>query len=334
MTARERWGLRGPVRTCRLERTWSSGRVGDERHDAAILVFRRDGALVSHWHQNHDGSSWKTTHEYDDLGRLVRVRTDNATGEHTVQSHEYDEEGRLSRIVERTPAGERVVERYDYDVTGRKQKTYNIDSALQQSGVQYALGTDGSDISFSVPGAARIVTLHDHRDRPHEVAFHDGAGALLMRTEFVYDAAGHLVEERVTRTVDALPPDIRAQMNPAELEAVRRIMGSPSEPARVLHRSDERGRRVETRSCLFGSIGEDRTTIVYNGYGDPAEEVTEDEHREVDIGDSGELIERQDSTTRHRSKARFDYEYDDRGNWVKKAIGGSSIERRTLVYYD
>jgi hypothetical protein len=63
-------------------------------------------------------------------------------------------------------------------------------------------------------------------------------------------------------------------------------------------------------------------------------EATEDEHREVDIGDSGELIDRQDSTTRHRSEARFDYEYDDRGNWVKKAVEGGSIERRTLVYYD
>lgn len=334
MIDRERWGLRGPVRSCRLERTWSSDRAGDEHHDAAVLEFRPDGALVSHWHQNHDGSSWKTTHEYDDLGRLARVRTENATGEHTVQIYEYDGQGRLFRIVERTPAGERVAERYDYDVSGRKQKTYNVDNALQQSGVHYALGTDGSDISFSVPGAATIVTLHDDRDRPHEVAFHDGPGALLMRIEFVYDAAGHLMEERVMRTVDALPPEMRAQMNPAELEAVRRIMGSPSEPGRVVHRYDERGRRVETRSRLLGPVGDHRKTIVYNDYGDPVEEIIDDERREYDIGDSGELIERQDSMTRHRSEARFDYEYDDRGNWVKKAVEGGSIERRTLVYYD
>jgi hypothetical protein len=33
-------------------------------------------------------------------------------------------------------------------------------------------------------------------------------------------------------------------------------------------------------------------------------------------------------------KPRFDYEYDDRGNWDKKAVEGSSIERRTIAYYD
>jgi hypothetical protein len=134
--------------------------------------------------------------------------------------------------------------------------------------------------------------------------------------------------------IPPLPPEMRAQMNPAELEAVRRIMGSPSEPGRVVHRYDERGRRVETRSRLLGPVGDHRKTIVYNDYGDPVEEIIDDERREYDIGDSGELIDRQDSTTRHRSEARFDYEYDDRGNWVKKAVEGGSIERRTLVYYD
>jgi YD repeat-containing protein len=334
MTERERWGLRGPVRTCRLERTWSSGRVGDAHHDSAILEFRPDGTLVSHWHQNHDGSTWKTTHEYDDLGRLVRVRSDDGASEERVQTYEYDGEGRLSHVVEHEHDGRgRISESCEY-AGGRKQKTYCIDVTSQLPNTHYAWGIDGSDTAVAAPNAATIVTVYNERDQPLQAMLLDAAGLLLVRAEFVYDGAGQLVEERVMRTVDALPPDIRAQMNPAELEAVRRIMGSPSEPARILHRYDERGRRVETRSCLFGLIGEHRTTMVYNDVGDPAEEVTEDEHREVDVGDSGELTERQDSTTRHRSEARFDYEYDGRGNWVKKAVEGSSIERRTLVYYD
>ena len=76
MTERDRWGLRGPVRTCRLQRTWYSRRcVGDaceteERSDITTLEFRVDGSLARRWHHNPDGSDWTATYEYNDTGRL------------------------------------------------------------------------------------------------------------------------------------------------------------------------------------------------------------------------------------------------------------------------
>jgi len=62
MTERERWELRGPVHSCRLQRTWYSRQCGadacdtEERGDTSLLEFRADGALVRRSHHNPDGS--------------------------------------------------------------------------------------------------------------------------------------------------------------------------------------------------------------------------------------------------------------------------------------
>jgi YD repeat-containing protein len=86
MTDRERWRLRGPVRSCRLERRWYSRRCGadtcdtEERGDATTVDFRPDGNLSRRSHHNPDGSEWISTYEYDDRGRLTQMRTETAGG--------------------------------------------------------------------------------------------------------------------------------------------------------------------------------------------------------------------------------------------------------------
>jgi hypothetical protein len=140
---------------------------------------------------------------------------------------------------------------------------------------------------------------------------------------------------------EMLPPGMLAEMSPARL-AMRALLGA--RPLRRLHRYDARGHRIETSSSLFGPLGRDRRTMAYNNLGDQIEEISEDEHRDYNIDDQGRLS---DSPTREsvsRSEARFHYEYDGRGNWIKKTVesrGGadqdfsvSTIEQRTLAYYD
>ena len=150
MTDRERRGLRGLVRSCRIERLWYLCRCGadacdtEERRHVTTLEFRPDGALAWQLHQNPDGSEWKTTHEYDDAGRLTIVRAENVAGVQNLQIHEYDNAGRLSRILARNTHGnDRIAETYEYDASGRKSRRRHIDIAAQPQDTQYSWGVEG-----------------------------------------------------------------------------------------------------------------------------------------------------------------------------------------------
>src|SRR5882724_211869 len=103
---RNRWGLRGPVHTCRIEREWDNA-----RGDVTEVDFRPDGAMLRRWVRNHDGSEWTTTHEYDSLGRLAVVRNMGGSGDVNESVHEYDDAGRLLRVL--SDGREEV--HYEYD---------------------------------------------------------------------------------------------------------------------------------------------------------------------------------------------------------------------------
>ena len=349
MTERDRWGLRGPVKSCRLQRTWYSGRCGaescetEERGDTTLIEFRADGCLARRRHHNHDGSEWTSQYEYDNEGRLATVRTEYAAGAVDVQRYEYDSAGRLIRIVAQgTDGSERIAESYEYDATGRKEKTFYVDLAVQSSDTMYMWGVEGSDCGYSAPGAAALTTLHDIRDQPTEVLFHDKNGRMLSRVEFTYDGMGHLVEEAQTMIVEALPPEVLAGMSSAQLESVRALFGAGL--ARHLHRYDCEGRRIETHGSMFGALGQDAKTMKYNDHGDRVEEMSEHHHREYNVDDQGRSLDSLASESVSRSEARFHYDYDVRGNWIRMVVEGrsgpeqefsvSSIEQRTLVYYD
>jgi YD repeat-containing protein len=348
MTECDRWGLRGPVRYCRLQRTWYSRRCGvdacetEERGDISSVDFREDGSLASRWHQNPDGSELTWTYEYNDAGRLVMVRTEDTSGIVDLQRYEYDSGGRLIRLIARAKdGGDRLAESWEYDAAGRKIRTLYIDLAAQRPDTHYGWGVEGTDSSYSAPGATTLRTFHNEREQPTQLLFQDAAGRVLSRVEFVYDGAGHLIEEVQTRAEETLPPGLLAEMNPAQLRTMGTFWGV-GEPLRRLHRYDAHGRRSETRSQLV-PLHADRKTVVYNDHGDPIEENFEQESRDYNIDDEGRLSDSPTKETVRRSEARFHYEYDARGNWVSKAVASrpgaeleftlSADERRTLVYF-
>jgi hypothetical protein len=84
--------------------------------------------------------------------------------------------------------------------------------------------------------------------------------------------------------------------------------------------------------------------MVYNDHGDLVEEISEDEQRDFSIDDQGRLSDVPTTASVNRSEARFQYDYDVRGNWIKKVVEArneaeqdflvSSIEQRTLAYDD
>jgi hypothetical protein len=348
MTERDRWGVRGSVQTCRIQRTWYSRRCGadaceaEERGDITFVEFRADGSLAQRSHRNPDASEWTTTYTYGDTGRLATVRTENNGVIFDLQLFEYDTSGRLLRVIVRpTDRGDRLAESYEYDGAGRKKKTFFVDLAAQRPDTQYSWGVEGTDSYYSAPGAATLTTLYNEHEQPIDLMFRDEEGRLLSRVEFGYEG-GHLVEEAQTVIADTFPPEMLTSMNLAQRETMLALLGANDEPIRRLRRYDDQGRRAETRSRM-GPLGGDRKTVVYNDQGDPIKEVFEHDEREYGIDEEGQLSGSPTTQSTNRSEARLRYDHDAHGNWLTKTVesrGGtdqdfslSSVERRTLTYF-
>jgi YD repeat-containing protein len=348
MTDRERWQLRGPVRSCRLERKWYSRRCGtntcevEERGDATTIDFRVDGNLSRRSHHNPDGSEWTSTYEYDDEGRLIQMRSESADDVANLCFYEYDDAGRLLRVLDRNGAGDRIAESYEYDTSGRKSKTLHVDMAAQRSDTHYSWSVEGTDSAYSAPGTATLTTAYNHRGQPTRLTFRDLTGRELSHVDFRYDDGGRLVEEAQTNSEEVLPSEMLAALNPAQLQTVRGFFGAGGESIRRTHAYDEHGSRIETRSNM-GPLGFDRKTVTFNEYGDPLVEVHEHEEREFGIDEEGRIADTPSRENVSRSEARFRYEYDSQGNWLSKTVESrsgsedelslSAVERRTITYF-
>jgi YD repeat-containing protein len=349
MTERDGWGLRERVRTCRIQRSWYFRKCGaeacetEERGDDTTLEFLADGSLARRLQHNPDGSEWTATYEYNEAGRLTTARSENGAGLLDLQSYEYSAAGQLVRVIARpNGGGDRIAESYEYDSAGRKKKTFYVDLASQVPNTHYGWGVEGTDTSYSAPGAATLTTLYNEREQPTDLDFHDGAGRLLSRVQFRYDRDGNLIEEAQTIVAEMLPPEMIASLNQAQLEAVRSLLGG-DEPIRGMHRYNEQGRKDEAHSRM-GQVSEDRKTVAYNDHGDQIEEIFEHDQREYGMDDEGRLSDAPTSESVSRSEARFRYEYDAFGNWVMKTIESrgstdqdytvSSVERRVIGYFE
>jgi len=345
MTDRERHDLHGAVRSSDVAETNYARQCGadactTEQHvRVSRAEFRIDGAAERHWQRNADGREWSTIYEYDPAGRLVATRFEDGEGVSGLRTFEYDSAGRISRVLARSrDTTERVQETYEYDESGRKTKTIHVDLPAQIPNTNYVWGVENTDAGYGAPGAATVTTTYDYHGNPTAMLFHDAAGLPLSRVEFRYDGAGNLIEEAQIRENSSLSPQMLAHLNPAQADAVRKLL----ENSRRLHRYDGHGRRIETVT-IRGVLSKDRKTTSYNERGDRAEEVSESEHQEYGIGDNGELSAKPDSKKTSQSEYRFHYEYDACGNWIVKT-GESrfeaegeftvfSVERRVLAYY-
>ena len=111
MAGRERWGLRGNVHVCRLERTCFIHRCGKDAcetqqwGDSSMLEFREDANFAWHSHHNSDGSEWISTYEYDDAGKLLTVRSASGGALLGLTLYEDDAAGRLVRVLYRPQTG-------------------------------------------------------------------------------------------------------------------------------------------------------------------------------------------------------------------------------------
>jgi len=124
MSDREQRGLRGPVKSCTEEHTYSArtdadGKTYPPLHAQYTTEFDVEGRLLAIVHRNPDGSKWMSYFSYDNSGRLLNISS-GAEGQMKQSSYLYDHVGRLQRIRhENKPEGSTT---FTYDGRGIKTK--------------------------------------------------------------------------------------------------------------------------------------------------------------------------------------------------------------------
>jgi hypothetical protein len=342
------WNVYGPVWTLRREfAEWDPVRdTWQAPGGVAAVTFRPDGQVSERESHNPDGSIARWACIYDDAGRIIEAQAWRNDGPRTRVLYSYDEHGRLDNADQVAADGtRRHLDTYRYDDTGRKTK---ITSLAEYAGIRHVhYSVEGTDMAYSVPGAATLTVTYDDRELPAEATFHDSNGGVIRRVVFSRDGDGQvLTEVQYFGGQNPFPERlVRAADIPFE-EQAKRVAGLTTVFAgqvvsSVAYAHDSRGRLLE-RTMQLGSLSEERTTFQYDDFNNPIAETWESRKREVDMND-GEIVQTpwQEPGVWHN---RLGYQYDARRNWIERVTWSrtesqpefqrSSIERRTITYYE
>jgi YD repeat-containing protein len=353
MSDREQRGLRGPVKSCTEESTHAGmtdadGKNYPEIHWEYTTEYDVDGRILSTRRRNSDGSQWVTSYAYDASGRLLKVTSGVEGKALTQKTYSYDQQGRLQNISD-DARGDSPVS-FHYDERGRKTKIeisrsadYRPNTAVAGSPFELA------DRAPNLPGGGSATTIYDEHDQATEVQIRDANGELVNRALRIYDAQGHIIEEKqiLDNPETMIPSEARARMlaesglSADQLQQelrtqLTKLMVGQSGPYSVSYRYDTQGRVNHTNRRIFNNEVEIGTT--YNEHGDTESEITRSTRLDVET----------DPTTPapslpSYSEVGYSYQYDQRENWTEKAVsyrsspGGtfqsSTVIKRTLAYY-
>ena len=123
MSARDKAGLRGPVKTVVTERIFPAVESEQPRTMTTTTQYARDGRMLEVRYRNPDGSEWATRYSYLSDGRLLKTvsgKRDSAQSSETVYS--YDEAKRLTSV----KSGEHIQLRYEYDEKGAQVRNRKL----------------------------------------------------------------------------------------------------------------------------------------------------------------------------------------------------------------
>ena len=342
------WKVRGPVRTLRSEHAeWDRGlQTWQAPRRVSTITFRRDGQASEGEFHNPDGSIARWARVYDAGGRIVEAQSWMDDAPRTRQRYSYDTQGRLAVVEEEAAdGGRRHAERYSYDSVGRKTKVSALASAKPNMSMLYG-GFEGTEQAYGADGAATLAVAYDDRELPAEASFHDAHGALIRRIVFSRDREGRLLNV-VAQFPDESPFSLAPNDATASTEEGAKMAAvlKAAFPDHVLSSTtyayDENGRLLE-RTVRMGTLSEERTTFRYDDRDNPIAETLESRSRGMDIDDDGAArTSEEEPRVQHH---RFDYQYDDRGNWTERVVSGrlgsepefqrGNIERRTITYHD
>jgi hypothetical protein len=258
----------------------------------------------------------------------------------------YDESDRISRVVtEDQDRMQHDFESYSYDAAGRKTKL-QFRPKLDPN-VGFYFGIEGTETWYGADDAVVLKTEYDGHGQPAEAFLCDANHVVVRRVTLAWDSNGRLLSEEMhsgerppfpglENALNDLPPEARA--------AAAAMLASSVAPSGLMSSTaytyDEKGRRVE-RCARVGGISKDRTSYRYDEHDNPIEETHEKTSHDLNVDETGNLRPANEKSLRH--KVRFEYKYDDRGNWTERIVSvcyesnpdfqRSNIERREITYY-
>ena len=329
MTDCEKAGLRGTVRTVRHHRGMPP--------QVTVEWFNPQGARVMTENEFADGSISQTEYVYDGTGRLCEARSDDGDSS---RMYEYDTRGRLVRVSFQEDGTKQLCEEIRYHADGSKSRIEHL--ILQDEERSHGYRIEGTDQFVFARGATTITTNYNDAGLPLEVQAHNAEKKLLLKTVLRCDLAGRVIEmvNEVGDTSAFTGVPERAGL-PAKMRGVfEQIFAPGSVMGRTSFTYDERGRCVEQISSDPFSEGSDKST--YDEQGNRLTTLRYEERHDIEINDSGHIIgarERNSSVF----ETRFEYEYDEHGNWTKctaysrgdpaKDFTNAGVEHRTITYY-
>jgi hypothetical protein len=354
MSEREQHGLRGPVKSCAQESTFSGmtdagGKTYPEVHSTYTTGYDRDGRRVATRAGNSDGSEWVTRYFYDPSGRLLKSASAMEGQATTETIYSYDHSGKLQNISGGNRPDDAVT--FRYDERGRKTKIEISRPADYRSGIAGEAGSpfEAADRAPNLPGGGSAITSYDEHDRATEVQVRDASGQLVSRAVRTYDEEGHVLEEKqiLDNPEMIFPAETRAQMleqsglSPEELQQelraqLTKLMGGQSGLHSVTFSYDSHGRASRSNRRIFNMQQEIETT--YNEHGEVESEIT----RGTQLpGETDPKTPSAGLTT--YTEVRYSYKYDHHENWIEQstsyrsspdaAFQSSTVIKRILTYY-
>jgi hypothetical protein len=338
-----KWNVHGPVASLKTELAeWDlhSGYWKPAGH-FTVATFRRDGAISSTDGYYPGGSVAHSRWIYDESGRLMESRSWMNDDTPHRSLYLYDDAGRLVRtFAVGLDVAETDVETSSYDAEGRRTKVSVLGS--RAGNVSYAI--EGTNMGLGAPGAVRVVVTYDHNDLPVKEVFEDAKQNPVRQVIMRRDSAGRLVKVEMHMGDPSMFSIFGHSDQPISGEADKALslmMGSLGGIFSETHYAyDVQGRLIERTGSMF-SLGLDRTTYCYGDGDDPIEETNEHSHREASLAEDGTLQYTPDKVAAQQN--RFEYRYDDHGNWVEKTVlirpeenagfQASNIERRVITYH-
>ncbi|HTU33339.1 MAG TPA: hypothetical protein VMF66_06010 [Candidatus Acidoferrum sp.] len=346
-SSRERWGLRGAVKTYTEERAYPGGTLTESAE------YDSNGKVLTWRTRNPDGSEWVSTWTYDANGRAVKVVSGKVGQPPTQTLYAYDDQGRLLSVTN-SENGDRTD--YSYDEQGHKTDVQRFDPKTLERLQTGEVGFGGSAwdaglAGFGVPTGGSVLTIYDENDRPIEEQIRDADGHIVSRVTRKYNAAGLVIEERPVAenpnsSLDKLTADQRSELNDAQAQTMAVLLRGRAGTV-TSYTYDAQGR--VTNKSETGGIMQSTTTTTYNDHGDVAEERTIMISTMAigvpySIAENGILTPSTPTSPASNvsldSDVHYTYQYDEYGNWTEQAVTDGThpdappaIRHRTLTYY-
>lgn len=344
MTDREKAGLRGAVRRVVSETfsaDWQRNVMPEEPWARDEPTYLSDGRLDEQTYRDSDGNDYTSAYIYDANGRLAEVQRTSATGDN-VTHYAYDPQGRLARLVCRPAKGpEMTRETYSYSPDGAKTKVFF--GTLIQRGEEGPVGhavVEGAQLGFGASGATTETAAYDPAGFPLESLAHNMRHQLIARIEYTCDRMGRILEEKLQP--GDVPVDIGDRFPEEMRVTVQKLFNDYFTQGRATHKYDEAGNRIEMVRDS-GASGKDTRRTRFNEHGDKILEESESLDRHMDFDMQGSEIPDSVKTHTQHTIVRFEYKYDDRGNWTEQSQWTraepdqeefrSMLVKRTLTYF-